>query len=268
MHHARMRDDFFRFAVELVEAPLGTEAAEVAAASTEQIGVMSLILKASPMVQFVMAVLALMSVVCWFIIGAKWTFLKNAQGSSARFLDRFWEGDVAPTWSTQRLEGIYGQVDRFDNSPLASMFRSGYVELARLLGADPQAHAPSSGGDALNNVDRALRRTAGSELTRLESMLPFLATTASSAPFIGLFGTVWGIMNSFMAIADQKSVGLDVVAPGIAEALIATAIGLAAAIPAVVGYNYLVRKVRVLESEMDSFSHDYLNIVRRYFLPA
>ena len=104
------------------------------------------------------------------------------------------------------------------------------------------------------------------ETTRLESAVPFLATTGSAAPFIGLFGTVWGIMNSFRAIAKEKSASLVFVAPGMAEALIATAIGLMAAIPAVMAYNYFVRKVRVLSSEMESFEKDFLNIVRRHFL--
>jgi biopolymer transport protein TolQ len=97
-------------------------------------------------------------------------------------------------------------------------------------------------------------------------MVPFLATTGSTAPFVGLFGTVWGIMNSFINIGAQKNASLDVVAPGIAEALIATAIGLAAAIPAVMAYNYFLRRINVLSSEMENFSSDYLNIVRRHFL--
>jgi biopolymer transport protein TolQ len=100
----------------------------------------------------------------------------------------------------------------------------------------------------------------------MESMVPFLATTGSTAPFVGLFGTVWGIMNSFINIGAQKNASLDVVAPDIAEALIATAIGLAAAIPAVMAYNFFVRKINVLSSEMENFSNDYLNIVRRHFL--
>ena len=121
------------------------------------------------------------------------------------------------------------------------------------------------GGD-IENIARALRRATQSEVTNLEAMVPFLATTGSVAPFIGLFGTVWGIMNSFINIGAQKNASLDVVAPGIAEALIATAIGLAAAIPAVMAYNYFVRRINVLSSEMENFSADYLNIVRRHFL--
>jgi biopolymer transport protein TolQ len=111
-----------------------------------------------------------------------------------------------------------------------------------------------------------LRRATSNEVMSLEAMVPFLATTASAAPFIGLFGTVWGIMNSFINIGARKNASLDVVAPGIAEALIATAIGLLAAIPAVMAYNYFVRRINVLSSEMESFSSDMLNIVRRHFL--
>lgn len=126
-------------------------------------------------------------------------------------------------------------------------------------------HPGASTAD-IENVERALRRTAGNEMTALETLLPFLATTGSVAPFIGLFGTVWGIMQSFISIHGHGSASLDVVAPGIAEALIATAIGLVAAIPAVMAYNYFLRRIRVLESEIESFGYDYLNIVRRHFL--
>jgi biopolymer transport protein TolQ len=117
----------------------------------------------------------------------------------------------------------------------------------------------------MTNVERALRRASINEVTILETMVPFLATTGSTAPFVGLFGTVWGIMNSFIEIGGQKSASLDVVAPGIAEALIATAIGLVAAIPAVMAYNYFSRRIRVISSEMETFSSDFLNIIRRRF---
>ena len=106
------------------------------------------------------------------------------------------------------------------------------------------------------------------EVDRLEHNLAFLATVGSTSPYVGLFGTVWGIMNSFINIGIHKNASLDVVAPGIAEALIATAIGLAAAIPAVMAYNYFVRRISVLQAEMDAFSNDLLNIVRRHFLAA
>lgn len=239
------------------------------AAAPAQLDPWQLILDASLVVQLVMLLLVLMSVVCWFIIGAKWLRVGRAARVSNQFLDDFWDSSLGPQWTPDRLEGVYGQVRRFRASPLAAVFRAGYVELARMTGV-MQSNSGSgpqrvSSGD-LGNVERALRRAGVSEMTHLETMMPFLATTGSTAPFIGLFGTVWGIMNSFLSIGAQKNASLDVVAPGIAEALIATAIGLVAAIPAVMAYNYFLRRIRVLESEIESFSNDYLNIVRRHFL--
>jgi biopolymer transport protein TolQ len=221
---------------------------------------LELIMQASPTVKLVMVVLVLMSVVCWFIIGAKLFRLERATRQSNRFLDLFWEGSRGQSWTAERLESIYAQLSSVNTSPLAKVFHAGYVELARVLG--------STGGRAgeITNVERALRRAAMNEVTGLETMIPFLATTGSTAPFVGLFGTVWGIMNSFIEIGGQKSASLDVVAPGIAEALIATAIGLVAAIPAVMAYNYFLRRIHVLQTEMDAFQSDYLNIVRRHFL--
>ncbi|MCP4200014.1 MAG: flagellar motor protein MotA, partial [Proteobacteria bacterium] len=118
----------------------------------------------------------------------------------------------------------------------------------------------------IENVERALRRASSTEITHLESMVPFLATTGSTAPFVGLFGTVIGIMISFMQISATGAAGMDVVSQGISEALIATAIGLMAAIPAVIAYNYFLRRIKVLSSEMENFSSDFLNIVKRHFL--
>src|SRR5258706_5261901 len=118
----------------------------------------------------------------------------------------------------------------------------------------------------LENVERALRRAATSESTILESMVPFLATVGSAAPFIGLFGTVVGIIDAFHLIANNGAANLATVAPGIAEALGTTAIGLIAAVPAVMAYNYFARRIKVLTAEMDSFSNDFLNIVKRHFL--
>jgi biopolymer transport protein TolQ len=119
----------------------------------------------------------------------------------------------------------------------------------------------------IENISRALRRATTSEITRLEKYVTFLATTGATAPFIGLFGTVWGIMTAFKGIGETGSASLAVVAPGIAEALIATAIGLVAAIPAVMGYNHFQHKIKVLIAEMDNFSTEFLNIVQRTVLP-
>jgi biopolymer transport protein TolQ len=210
-------------------------------------------------VKLVMLVLAAMSVGCWFIIGTKLVRFMQVQRQSARFLDVFWSQEEGHRWSPERLEAIYAQVPRLQGSPLARVFHAGYVELAKW------SQAGGGAGD-LENVERALRRASNNEMTRLENLLPFLATTGSVGPFIGLFGTVWGIMDSFLSIAAQRGATLDVVAPGIAEALIATAIGLLAAIPAVMAYNYFLRKIRVVEAETEAFAIDLLNIVRRHFL--
>ena len=238
-------------------------AVDTSAPQQETLDFWQLIFEATIVVKSVMLLLVLMFVACLFIMGVKAVQLFQAGSKSRRFLEAFWGGEEGPNWSTERLESLYAQVKTYDGSPLAAVFRAGYVELARVMGS---AAAPDQGD--IENVERALRRSATAEMTGIEAMLSFLATTGSTAPFIGLFGTVIGIMNSFMHIGAQASASLDVVAPGIAEALIATAIGLVAAIPAVVAYNFFVRKIRVLESEVETFSHDYLNIVRRHFLRA
>jgi biopolymer transport protein TolQ len=166
----------------------------------------------------------------------------------------------------KKFDSINAQLDRFTDSPLAVLFSEGFSELKKLMEKgdereDPEVISTDLGG--IDNISRALRRATTSEITRLEKYLTFLATTGSTAPFIGLFGTVWGIMTAFKGIGETGSASLAVVAPGIAEALIATAVGLVAAIPAVMGYNHFQHKIKVLISEMDSFSTEYLNIVQR-----
>ncbi|MFZ3208698.1 MAG: protein TolQ [Geobacteraceae bacterium] len=211
-------------------------------------------------VKLVLFVLAYFSVVSWAIIFFKLLQVHRANSESERFLDFFWK--------TKRFDAINAQLDRFSNSPLALLFNEGYGELKklRIKGTNEEEQDTFStdlGG--IDNVSRALRRAVTSEITRLEKYLTFLATTGSTAPFIGLFGTVWGIMTAFKGIGESGSASLAVVAPGIAEALIATAIGLVAAIPAVMGYNHFQHKIRVLIAEMDSFSTEFLNIVQRTF---
>jgi biopolymer transport protein TolQ len=228
----------------------------------EQLNPWKLIVGASPVVQLVMLILVFMAVMCLYIIGAKWIRLKQVTDQSRAFLQVFWSEEKARAWNAKAMNDIHAKAMDYDRSPIATVFRAGYRELARIARTGRPTKAD------VENVERALRRAQSAELTRLENKVSFLATTASTAPFIGLFGTVWGVMNSFIAIHGQKSAGLDVVAPGIAEALIATAIGLAAAIPAVMAYNYFVRRINVLEGEMENFSNDMLNIVRRHFLAS
>jgi len=251
----------------VVFANLVTLQASTPGATATALDPWELILGASPIVMLVLLLLSGMSVTCWFIIGAKLVRLSQAARESATFLDRFWDPEQGNVWNPKRLEALYGSIGKQNRSPMASVFHAGYVELARVLGSDSRADQKHFGGD-IDNVARALRRASTNEVTSLESMVPFLATTGSTAPFVGLFGTVWGIMNSFINIGSQKNASLDVVAPGIAEALIATAIGLVAAIPAVMAYNYFLRRINVLASEMESFSSDMLNIVRRHFLAS
>jgi biopolymer transport protein TolQ len=224
-------------------------------AAANKLEVWDLIRNASGVVIGVMVVLGLMSVTTWYIIGYKYLAIQKAQRQSDQFEEAFWRG--------RDIQAIHGAAQGLRHSPLSLMFLAGYSELTKLQ--QQPALAGEREGD-LENIERALMKAQLKESLRLESAVPFLATTGSAGPFIGLFGTVWGIMNSFRAIGAMKTASVANVAPGIAEALIATAIGLVAAIPAVMAYNYFVRRIRVLQSEMESFSKDFLNIVRRHFL--
>lgn len=215
----------------------------------------SLIAGASGAVIAVMSILALMSVFCWYIIGLKYFTLRRAARESELFGDSFWR--------SKDIEQIYKNAQALKNSPVSAMFLAGYTELAKLGADDPSTRDREAD---LENVQRALRKAQSAETTKLESMIPFLATTGSSAPFIGLLGTVWGILLVFQQINPDEAVKLGEIAPQIGEALVATAIGLVAAIPAVMGYNYFTRRITVQISEMENFEHDYLNIIRRHFL--
>ena len=212
-------------------------------------------------VQVVLFLLLGFSVVSWAIIFTKSRQMRRAERESERFIDIFWDAKNLTAINTASLD--------LKESPVAQVFRAGYQELVRLTRAKRQA----ASGDELStdlggveNVERAMRRATTQEITKLERSLGFLATTASAAPFVGLFGTVWGIMNAFRGLSVTQSSSIQAVAPGISEALIATAIGLAAAIPAVIAYNHFAGKVRVLSAEMDNFASEFLNIAERHFL--
>ena len=221
---------------------------------------MSLFAGTGIVVKLVLCILLYFSVVSWAIIFYKFIQVQKANRESDRFLEFFWQ--------TKRFDAVSAQIDRFANSPLSILFTEAYNELKKLGEKveeknDPNIISTELGG--VDNIARALRRATTSEITRLEKYLTFLATTGSTAPFIGLFGTVWGIMTAFKGIGETGSASLAVVAPGIAEALVATAIGLVAAIPAVMGYNHFQNKLKVLIAEMDNFSTELLNIVQRSF---
>jgi biopolymer transport protein TolQ len=228
----------------------------------DHLDIISLILNASPVVKGVMGLLIAMSVASWFVIGSKSLYLSNAASRSMKFQDLFWK--------MGRLDDIWRATEKAPPSPVSEVFRAGYTELAKLQRRrQEQASDPNAGGEDLlgdiESIERALTRARTTAITEMESRVPLLGTTASAGPFIGLFGTVWGIMNSFRSIGAKGAANLATVAPGIAEALVATAIGLMAAIPAVMAYNFFSRRIRVIASEMETFSSDFLNIVRRRF---
>ena len=226
----------------------------------DKLDIVQLLLHASEVVKGVLVLLMLMSLISWYVIGTKSLYLSRAMGRSNRFLDAFWK--------TSRLDDVWKLSEDMGPSPISEVFRAGYVELAKLRRRrneqGGEAAAETHVGD-IESVERSLIRARTTALTEMESKVPFLATTASAAPFIGLFGTVWGIMNSFRNIGAKGAANLATVAPGIAEALVATAIGLVAAIPAVMAYNYLSRRIRVISAEMETFANDFLNIIRRRF---
>jgi len=230
----------------------------------DRLDIISLIVHAGPIPKAVLALLALMSVISWYVIGAKWMYLARAYRRSLNFVEKFWNSSLDEMWKEAQTAAP---------SPVSEVFRAGYQELVKLRKRHAQAQQQAQAGAKveesglgdIESLERALSRARTMAITEMENRVPFLATTASAAPFIGLFGTVWGIMNSFRNIGAKGAANLATVAPGIAEALVATAIGLVAAIPAVMGYNYLSRRIRVISAEMETFTNDFLNIIRRRF---
>lgn len=226
----------------------------------QQHGVLDLVRGSGLVVQAILYLLVLFSVVSWGIIAQKLRQIRRAKKESAKFVEIFWE--------RRNLSSIHDASRELTASPVGQVFRSGYEELVRVS----RSKKESSPGDNLttelggvDNVTRAMQRATSVETTKLEKNCSFLATTASSAPFVGLFGTVWGIMDAFRGLSVTHSSSIQAVAPGIAEALIATAAGLAAAIPALMAYNYFVQQIKFLAVEMDNFSHEFLNIAERHF---
>lgn len=198
------------------------------------------------------------SVASWGVIFFKARQMATAKSGTQAFLDLF--------WNTRSLAEVSRNSKQLASSPVGEVFAAGYEELLRL-------HSKKKGADGLTtelsgvaNVERSMRRAASLERHELEKLLTFLATAASTTPFVGLFGTVWGIMNSFVGLSAGGPSSIQAVAPGISEALIATAAGLAAAIPALVAFNHFSRRARVLASDMDHFISDFLNIAERHFM--
>ena len=221
-------------------------------------GILELVWSAGPVAKFVLGVLLLFSIVSWALIVEKWWQFRRVRRQTLAFVKIFREA--------RRPSVVHAAARKYRDSPLAQLYGAAYAEISGV--PDVIDHLVDDGDeglgtDRLDAVHRAMRRAAMLEVAQLERYLPFLATTASATPFIGLFGTVWGIMSAFHGIGTQGSASLAVVAPGISEALIATAAGLAAAIPAVIGYNYFVNRVKHWATEMDGFILDLLNMLSR-----
>lgn len=234
-----------------------------------EIDLIQLLANAGLVVRLVLLLLLFFSVTSWAIIMIKWRYIRKAYRESNRFIEYFWK--------SRDLAGAYTKAKQLAGCPIARIFRIGYVELKKVSQSAGTSKREGNGSgpelmksriSGADNVKRALRRAINTETTRMTQMVPFLATTGNTAPFIGLFGTVWGIMNSFHGIGERGSASLAVVAPGISEALVATAAGLAVAIPAVIAFNHFMQKIRVIESELISFSADFLNIIERDILPT
>lgn len=211
-----------------------------------------LIFDADIVVKLVILALIAASIVCWGIIFQKILRFRRILKDNDSFMD-FFETHT-------NMQEIYRTAQNMEENPLTNVFTESYRELEKIRDGS------SGKQDVLTTIQRTIHRTKQKELSALEKRIPFLATTGSSAPFIGLFGTVWGIMNAFLNIGATGATSLAVVAPGIAEALIATAIGLFAAIPAVVGYNYCVSKIRKVSNDLDVVANDFMNMVQRNYL--
>ena len=229
--------------------------------------VIKMILDAGVTVQLVLLVLLCFSVISWAIILMKYRSIKKVKKENSMFLDSY--------MNSNKLSDIFPEAKKYKHSTVAEVFQAGYTELVKITKVMRGASSPKDSEEAgslqmemkgIDNVERALNRACGTESTRLESTLGFLATTGSASPFIGLFGTVWGIMDTFRGIGTRGSATLAVVAPGISEALIATAAGLAAAIPAVIFYNYYLNVVKNMTMEMENFSSEILNIIERNYV--
>ena len=222
------------------------------AANESSMSIIGLMVDASLPVQLVMLILFLASAVSLYVTGVKWRVLRQARRRADMFEDDFWSGG-----SMEKLYSQWGGQDA-ESTDMAGLFIAGYREFSRL------SHDGANAPETLDAVHRAMRVELGREIEHLEAHLSFLATVGSTSPYIGLFGTVWGIMNSFMALGvSEQQATIATVAPGIAEALIATAMGLFAAIPAVIAYNRYSHQVERLVGRYEVFIEEFLSIMNR-----
>ena len=220
---------------------------------------LGMIADAGFMVKFVLLILLIFSIISWTIIFLKFRYYRKIRKENEDF-----DSDYQ---RSNKLSEVVPAAKKYPHSTTAEVFRVGYAELSKMNKVSKDTARPEEISlSSIDNVQRALNRASNTEMTKLESSLGFLATTGSASPFIGLFGTVWGIMETFKAIGARGSATLAVVAPGISEALIATAAGLAAAIPAVIFYNYFLNKSKTMVQEMDNFADEFLNVVERHLI--
>ncbi len=234
----------------------------------QSLSIVELVMQSTMMAKAVLLILLAFSVFSWAIILTKYFVYKLAKKEDHRFLTNFSK--------SENLTHIYNFSRELRYSPIARVFLTGYRELFLFQDMakkerDRRGDSPSSQGEPLTakdikGISLVLNKAINREITRLSNRLEFLATTGSTSPFIGLFGTVWGIMHSFRSIGVQGTASIGGVAPGIAEALIATAAGLAAAIPAVIFFNFLNDRIRAFASNMDDFSHDFIYMVEKNFM--
>ncbi len=206
-------------------------------------GFLACLSDAGPVVLMVLSVLLAFSVISWAIIAYKFGYVRKSLRESKAFMDYFFE--------VYNVDKAFTESENYRNGSLPRVFRSGYIEY-RALGDKSDIR------QARAKIARAIKREVNAENKRLSVLVPFLATVGNTAPFIGLFGTVWGIMNSFHNIGLTQSASLAAVAPGISEALVATAAGLAAAIPAVIGYNYFTQQIGSIERDLEEFSPEFV----------
>ncbi len=229
-----------------------------------QLSILDMVLHAGPMGKLVMLTLLIFSLVSWTIVIMKARLFKKVRLDSEDFVETFWK--------SSNLSEAYNAASEFEYSPQAEVFIAGFSELEKInkiRNRKDDSRSPDTLDMQLatmDNLKRAVRKAASQKINQIGSSLPFLATTGSATPFIGLFGTVWGIMASFHDIGQRGSASLAVVAPGISEALVATAAGLAVAIPAVIFYNYFSNKLDEIDGEIENFSTDFLNLVERDLL--
>jgi biopolymer transport protein TolQ len=225
--------------------------------------VLELVQRTGPVNQTVLALLAVLSVISWAIIIQKALAYRTASQHTRAFLDAFRK--------SSKFSEVQAVCPSIPSSPLVGVFQAGYAEInAQLRLTSPAQNQPGASAarptlKSLAAVDRALLRASAVEVNKLEKKVTFLATIASAAPFIGLFGTVWGILDAFQKISATGATNLSIIGPGISEALVATAAGLFAAIPAVFFYNHFTTTTKALAGEMDDFSLEFLNIAERNF---